>query len=241
MAFGTVPFREAIEVPQGKSAVQVVESLSIAQPQRTGKAFFGLMKTKQSCTSTLQIAYRFNRPQAKHCTKGTYVVATRDSEIGAGTLRIRHATYPSLFIVQNSVIAEFDIDVVDLSIAMFPDLHINELWVACGVKKHYRYIAIHTIANKLGRENSRALPFFHAITACDAMSFLSSVAKKTAWEVRKAFPEFTKSFIDLGNLPLSLSEETMKHLQRFVILLYDKTSQITQVDHCSRKGKANVL
>ena len=35
-------------------------------------------------------------------------------------------------------------------------------------------------------------------------------------------------------MPLSLSDETMKHLQRFVILLYDRTSQSTQVDH-SRK------
>ena len=107
-------------------------------------------------------------------------------------------------------------------------MHIDELWVAFGVKKQYcRYIAIQTIANKLGRENSRALPFFHAIdiTGCDTMSFLSSVGKKIAW--------FPRGY-DLGNMPLSLSGETMKHLQRFVILLYDRTSQSTQVDH-SRK------
>ena len=90
-----------------------------------------------------------------------------------------------------------------------------------------RYIAIQTIANKLGRENSRALPLFHAIdiTGCDMMSFLSSVGKKIAW--------FPRGY-DLGNMPLSLSDETMKHLQRFVILLYDRPSQSTQVDH-SRK------
>ena len=37
--------------------------------------------------------------------------------------------------------------------------------MAFGVKKHYRYVAIQTIANNLGRENSRALPFVYAITA----------------------------------------------------------------------------
>ena len=106
-------------------------------------------------------------------------------------------------------------------------MHIDELWVAFGVKKQYRYIAIPTIANKLGRENSRALPFFHAIdiTGCDTIYFLSSVGKKVAW--------FPRGF-DLGNMQLSLSDETMKHLQRFVILLYNRTSQSTQVDR-SRK------
>ena len=35
-------------------------------------------------------------------------------------------------------------------------------------------------------------------------------------------------------MPLSLSNETMKHLQRLMILLYDRKSESTQVDH-SRK------
>ena len=49
----------------------------------------------------------------------------------------------------------------------------------------------------------------------------------------------TNTFIDLGNMPLSLSDETMKHLQRFMILLYDRKSQSTQVDHSGKLLFAN--
>ena len=66
-----------------------------------------------------------------------------------------------------------------------------------------------------------------------------SVAKKTAWEEWKAFAEVTKTFSDPGNMPLSLSDETVKHLQRFVILLYDRTSQSKKVDHCRKLLFAN--
>ena len=98
-----------------------------------------------------------------------------------------------------------------------------------GVKNQYRYIAIRTIANKLGRENSRALPSSLLSLAVIRCLFLAVSERK---QLRKY--EVTNTFIDPGNMPLSLSDETMKHLQRFLILLYDRKSQSTQVDH-SRK------
>ena len=35
-------------------------------------------------------------------------------------------------------------------------------------------------------------------------------------------------------MPLSLSDENMNHLQRFVLLLYDRTSECTRVDLCRK-------
>ena len=93
------------------------------------------------------------------------------------------------------------------------------------------------IAIKLGREHSRALPFFHALTGCDTTSSFtcSSVKKNTAWDTLKVFPETTDTFIDPGSMPLLLSDENMNHLQRFLILLYDRTSECTRVELCRQQ------
>ena len=179
-----------------------------------------------------------------YCTKGTDVIANSDSEIEtdiapcnheeADTRLILHALHCAKHGHRRILIRSVDTDVVVLSIAAFHALSIDQLWIAFGVKKHYRYIAIHAIANKLGLENSRALPFFHALTGCDTTSSFSSVGKKTALDTWKAFPEITDTFIDLGSMPLSLSDENMNHLQRFVLLLYVRTSECTRVDLCRK-------
>ena len=83
-----------------------------------------------------------------------------------------------------------------------------------GLQKHYRYIAVDSIGKKLGQENSRALPFFHALTGCDTTSSFSNVGKKTAWYTWKAFSKITDTVIDLGSMPLSQSDKKFTHLQR---------------------------
>jgi hypothetical protein len=55
-------------------------------------------------------------------------------------------------------------DVVVLAIASFPLLHYDELWVAFGTGKNYRYLPCHEYASRMGPSKSRALPMFHAIT-----------------------------------------------------------------------------
>ena len=46
----------------------------------------------------------------------------------------------------------------------------DELWVAFGTGKKYRYIAAHETAFSLGPEKTCALPMCHAITGCDTVS-----------------------------------------------------------------------
>ena len=191
------------------------------------------------CISTQQTPMK-----VLYCTKGTDVIANSDSEIEtdiapcnheeADTRLILHALHCAEHGHRRILIRSVDTDVEVLSIAAFHALSIDQQWIAFGVKKHYRYIAIHAIANKLGQENSRALPFFQWLTGCDTTSSFSSVGKKTAWDTWKAFPEVTDTFIDLGSMPLSLSDENMNHLQRFVLLLYDRTSECTRVDLCRK-------
>ena len=49
-----------------------------------------------------------------------------------------------------------------------PRLDVEQLWIAFGKGKDFRWIPIHDIAKTLGLKE-RALPFFHAFTGCDTV------------------------------------------------------------------------
>ncbi|KAG7168707.1 hypothetical protein Hamer_G024836 [Homarus americanus] len=92
----------------------------------------------------------------------------------------------------------------------------------CG--KNRRYIAAHQIAKALGPEKSRALPVFHAITGCDTASAFAGHSKKAAWATWNAFPEVTTAFLSLASTPSELPDGVLSTLERFIVLLYDRTS-----------------
>ena len=97
--------------------------------------------------------------------------------------------------------------------------------MAFGTGKNYRMISAHGIYAALGEEKSLALPMFHAFTGCDTVSSFSDRGKKTAWETWNVFPEVTDAFQSLMRQPQQSDVETaVIVLERFVVLLYDKTS-----------------
>ena len=70
-----------------------------------------------------------------------------------------------------------DTDVVVLAVAAAAKIGVQELWVAFGTGKNFRYIPAHKIAASLGPDKSLALPIFHAYTGCDTVSFFSTKGK----------------------------------------------------------------
>ncbi|KAG0719155.1 hypothetical protein GWK47_051077 [Chionoecetes opilio] len=112
----------------------------------------------------------------------------------------------------------------------------DELWVAFGTGKNYRYIAAHEIASSLGPEKTCALfPKFHAITGCDTVSAFVGHGKKSAWATWNTLPELTDALLSLANAPTSIQEDTMHVIERFVILLYDRTSKCKDVNKARKK------
>ena len=103
-------------------------------------------------------------------------------------------------------------------------ININELWIAFGTGTSLRYIAVHAIASLVGPEKPRSLPVFHAFTGCDTVSCFSGKGKKTAWITWMACEEATSAFLEFSNNPEDVSEECLRKLERFVVLLYDRTS-----------------
>ena len=59
-----------------------------------------------------------------------------------------------------------DTDVVVLAVTAAGRLDIDELWVAFGTGKNFRFLAAHEMAVALGPNKCLGLPFFHALTGC---------------------------------------------------------------------------
>lgn len=123
-----------------------------------------------------------------------------------------------------------DTDVVVLAVSCVPKLEIEELWVAFGTGIHLRYIPAHAIASSLGPDKSKALPMFHAYTGCDTISSFAHKGKRTAWGIWKAYNEATDAFLALSDAPPNVPDETFAILERFTVLLYNRTSSLQDIN-----------
>lgn len=129
-----------------------------------------------------------------------------------------------------------DTDVVVLAVMVAQTLSCEtELWIAFGTGKNFRYLAAHRIASCLGPEKSLALPMFHALTGCDTVSAFVGHGKKTAWAVWNSLPELTDALLRLGQTPTEIPVQSMQSIERFVILLYDRTNNCTDVNKARKK------
>ena len=115
----------------------------------------------------------------------------------------------------NSVmIRTVDTDVVVLAMAAVHTLGINELWISFGTGKNHKILPAHRYAATV---RSRSLPVFHELTGCDTTSFFARHGKKTAWNTRESYPKVTAF------------DETATTIERFIVLMYDRTSTLDKV------------
>ena len=126
-----------------------------------------------------------------------------------------------------------DTDVIVIALGLFYDLELSELWIEFVAGKDKKWMPIHRYANKLGEEKCRALFFWFAFTGCDTVSQFAGRAKQTAWKTWLSFPDVTEVFIRLADLQDIRAEDKDK-LERFVCLMYDRTSPVSEVNQCRR-------
>ncbi len=123
-------------------------------------------------------------------------------------------------------------------------LNLAELCISFGVGKIFRFFAAHEIAQALSPDKYVALPMFHAVTRCDTVSFFGGRGKKTAWDTWKVYQDVTPAFCAIMTRPtLQTIEEWLWPLERFVVLLYDRTSSLNYVSEAkmqlfTQKGRA---
>ena len=143
------------------------------------------------------------------------------------------------------IIHTVDSDVVVLAVFVFAQLmpSLTVLWVAFGTSKNYRLIPAHKVYAANCCLKSLALPMFHAFMGCDSVSSFPGRGKKSAWEICSVFPKVTDTFSALMGQPQQSDiDAAMATLDRFVVLLYDKTSSKShvneaRVDLFAQKGR----
>ena len=150
--------------------------------------------------------------------------------------------------VRKVCVRTVDTDVVVMAIAHYNNIKPNELWVAFGTGSHFRYIIIINLPMNLLRlwiqEYAPLYMYFMPFTGCDIVSSFGGRGKKTAWVTWQSYPKATGAFEDLLLLQDGIDDHTLSDLERFVVLLYDRTSDITIVNDCWKQlftGKSRIL
>jgi len=156
----------------------------------------------------------------------------------ADTRLLLHCLHAARSGMKRIIIRTVDTDVVVLAVAFFDRLLVDKLWIHFGTGKHTRVIAVHDLATVLGAQKCRALPVFHALTGCDTVSSFSGKGKKSMWQTWSAFPDVTAAFLELsdsGHSPDDISEATISLLERFIVVVYDRTSELSDLNSCRRQ------
>ena len=74
------------------------------------------------------------------------------------------------------------------------------------------------------------MPMFHALTGCDSVSSFARHGKKTAWAVWTVLPGLTYALLKLSFAPSTIPKDVLSYIERFVILIYDRTSISNDID-----------
>ena len=124
------------------------------------------------------------------------------------------------------IIRTVDTDVVVLAVASAQRHKSTEVWVAFSTGKNFRFLAAHEMARVLGPDRCIALTVFHAFTGCDTVSCFGGRGKRTVWDTWRAYEDVTIAFCSLA---------TNESLERFVILMYDRTSSLECVNQARKQ------
>ena len=153
----------------------------------------------------------------------------------ADTRLVLHAYHASQSGYRKILIRIVDTDAVMLAVSRVQHLSVDEIWIPFGTGKHIRYLPVHSIAEQLGPQRSKALPMFHSITGCDTVSFFSGRGKTSAWDMWNVFPQITDTFSMLASVPKEIPEQAMALIERFLVLLCNRTSSQTTVNEARQE------
>ena len=135
----------------------------------------------------------------------------------------------------HAVVYATETGVVVLAIVVSSVLRDCEIWVAFGHGFKLRFIPCHLIAAKLGNDGSWGLLLMHALSGCDTSSAFHGIGKKTAWSVWCSMPHLATVFSRLDHAPSQVSPDDLKEIERYVVLLYQRTSALSHVNEAMKQ------
>ena len=140
------------------------------------------------------------------------------------------------------VIRTVDTDILIILIGQFYFIRNQykdiDVFVAFGTGKDYNIFNINNICSRLGKDVSQSLLTFHAFSGSDTTPGFHGKGKKSAWGSWKAFPEVMSAFLHIFDHqfdPLDSLSWQFKLLERFTVILYDRTSTCELVNKARRE------
>lgn len=131
------------------------------------------------------------------------------------------------------VIKANDTDVVVIAVGILETLlefGLEELWIMFGHGQNLRWIPVHDMASAIGPTKASGILFYHAFTGCDVTSAFRGKGKKSTWQAWDVCPQVSEVFSSLSRYSPTITEEDIQLLEKYVITLYDKSSETTSVD-----------
>ena len=152
----------------------------------------------------------------------------------ADTRLVLHVAHASSSGHNKACIRTVDSDVVIIACAKFDAIKLQELWIALGTNGNMRFIPVHEVVATLGPSKTASLPFVHAFSGCDTTSSFAFKGKKTVWDIWERFPEVTQAFSECLTCCEEPAASTISLIERFTVLLYDRTSDVEEVNEARR-------
>ena len=127
------------------------------------------------------------------------------------------------------VIKANDTDIAVIAVSVLPQLQeigVETLWTAFGHGFGIKWIPIHELLNVIGPARASGIVYFHAVTGCDVVSAFGGKGNKSVWQRWDVWESFSK----LSQFPTEITDTDLKTLERFVVLMYDRSSAATRMD-----------
>lgn len=134
---------------------------------------------------------------------------------------------------ESMIIKTNDTDVVVIAVHTLPRLQmqgLESLWIAFGQGSNARWIPVHEVVSAIGPDKASGMLYFHAFTGCDVVSSFHGKGKKSAWLTWDVCGEVLETFAKLSNCHKEVSDDDLQKLERFVVLMYDRSSGSSGVD-----------
>ena len=75
----------------------------------------------------------------------------------------------------------------------------------------------------------------HALSGCDNVSAFHGIGKKTSWAVWCSIHHLTTVFSRLADAPCQVSPGDLNAIERYVVLLYQRTSALSHVTEARKQ------
>lgn len=99
-----------------------------------------------------------------------------------------------------------------------------------GQGGNLRWFPIHDLYTSIGLEKSKGILFFHAFTGYDVVSGFRGKGKKSARQTWDVCVEASDVFAKLSQYPPTVGDNELDVLEKFVVMMYDRSSTVTSVD-----------